>query len=188
MIRKYIKPGTQLAVKLSPRERDLVVERAFLDPEVEGALQQAAPVGSKLVVNLNLDDIDDLLGCVAAEANHCEDAKVRRVLDAVCDRLTALLDQFTEQAPAVRAPGPAPALKPRFTVKQGQYLAFIHWYTKLHRTAPAEADLQQYFKVTPPSVHTMVLTLERLGLIDRKPGQARSIRLRVPAAEIPDLV
>jgi hypothetical protein len=49
-------------------------------------------------------------------------------------------------------------LKPRFTPKPGQYLAFIHSYTKLHRTPPAEADLQRYFKVTPPAVHAMVLT------------------------------
>jgi repressor LexA len=188
MIRKYIKPGTQLAVRLSARERDLVVERAFLDPEVEKVLQQAARVGSRLVVNLNLDDIDDLLGCVAAEVNHCDDGKVQRALDAVCDRLSALLEQFTDEAPVAEAVGPAAALKPRFTAKQGQYLAFIHWYTKLHRTPPAEADLQRYFKVTPPAVHTMVLTLERQGLIDRKPGQARSIRLRVAAAEIPDLL
>jgi len=47
-----------------------------------------------------------------------------------------------------------------FTAKQGQYLAFIHLYTRLHRRPPAETDMQQYFQVTPPSVHQMVLTLE----------------------------
>jgi hypothetical protein len=51
MIRKHIKPGTQLPIRLSARERDLVVEKAFLDPEVEMALRGATPVGSKLVVN-----------------------------------------------------------------------------------------------------------------------------------------
>ena len=188
MMRKHIKPGTQLAVRLSTRERDLVVEKAFLDPEVETVLRGATPVGSRLVVNLNLDDIDDLLGCVAAEANHCDDGRVRNVLDAVCDRLAALLDRFTDEAPAPKPASPAPASRPRFTTKQGQYLTFIHWYTKLHRTPPAEADLQRYFKVTPPAVHTMVLTLERQGLIDRTPGRARSIQLRVPAAELPDLL
>ncbi len=52
-----------------------------------------------------------------------------------------------------------------FTPKQGQYLAYIHAYTRLHRRPPAEADMQQYFRVTPPSVHQMVLTLERAGFI-----------------------
>ena len=51
-----------------------------------------------------------------------------------------------------------------FSLKQGQYLAFIYAYTRLNRRPPAEADMQHYFGVTPPSVHQMVLTLEREGL------------------------
>jgi hypothetical protein len=50
-----------------------------------------------------------------------------------------------------------------FTPKQGQYLAYIHLYTRLHRRPPAETDPQQYFRVSPPSVHQMLLTLERAG-------------------------
>jgi hypothetical protein len=34
-----------------------------------------------------------------------------------------------------------------FTPKQGQYLAYIHLYTRLHRRPPAETDMQQYFRV-----------------------------------------
>jgi DNA-binding MarR family transcriptional regulator len=77
--------------------------------------------------------------------------------------------------------------KPRFTDKQGQYLAFIHTYFMLHRRSPAEADMQTYFGVTPPSVHRMVVELEKRGLIRRLPRQARSITLCVPATEIPAL-
>ncbi len=73
------------------------------------------------------------------------------------------------------------------TAKQGQYLAFIHWYTKIHRIAPAELDMQQYFRVTPPSVHQMVLTLEANGFIERVPGKARSISLLISPADLPDL-
>jgi LexA DNA binding domain len=186
MVRKYIKPGTRLPVRLSTRERDLVVGRAFLEPEINVALRQAVPTGSRLVVNLDLDDIDDLLGCVSAEANHCDDGTVQRVLDAVGDRLAAILQQFTDGPPVPPAMARVPP-KPPFTAKQGQYLAFIHYYTKIHRVPPAEADLQRYFKVSPPAVHTMILTLDRLGLIDRTPGKARSIRIRIPANELPDL-
>ena len=74
-----------------------------------------------------------------------------------------------------------------YTQKQGQYLAFIHYYTKIHGCAPAEADMQQYFRVSPPSVHNMILTLESRGLIERTPGQPRSIRLLIPRAQLPDL-
>jgi repressor LexA len=185
MIRKYIQRGTRQPVKLSTGERDLVVARAFLDPEIEAELRQAVPVGSKLLINLNLDDIDDLLGCVSAEANHCDDDKVQRVLDALGDRLAALIERFTDE-PATNPTAPL-APKPRFTAKQGHYLAFIHYYTKVHRAPPAEADLQRYFKVSPPTVHAMTLTLERLGLIARTPGKARSIQVRIPTTELPDL-
>lgn len=75
----------------------------------------------------------------------------------------------------------------QFTRKQGQYLAFIHNYTKIQGRPPAEADLQRYFRVTPPSVHQMILTLEQKGLIARTPGQPRSIRLLVPKDQIPQL-
>jgi LexA DNA binding domain len=75
-----------------------------------------------------------------------------------------------------------------FTPKQGQYLAYIHLYTRLHRRPPAEADIQQYFGVTPPSVHQMVLTLERGGFIRRQPGAARSIDVLVDPKLLPELL
>jgi Mn-dependent DtxR family transcriptional regulator len=80
------------------------------------------------------------------------------------------------------------ASKPRFTAKQGQYLAFIHTYVSLHRRAPAEADIQLYFRVSPPSVHRMIVELERRGLIRRVPHQARSITLNIPVDQIPQLL
>jgi hypothetical protein len=59
------------------------------------------------------------------------------------------------------------------TTTQGRYLAFIYYYTKLHRVPPAELDMQKYFRVSPPSVHQMVITLEANGFIERIPGQPR---------------
>ena len=80
-----------------------------------------------------------------------------------------------------------PTPSPRFTPKQGQYLAFIHAYTLVLGRPPAEADLQRYFCVTPPSVHQMVLTLERAGLINRQPRAARSIKVLVDPQALPPL-
>src|SRR5215212_3386909 len=64
-----------------------------------------------------------------------------------------------------------------FTERQGQYLAFIDAYTRVNGRPPAETDMQRHFGVSPPSVHQMVLTLERLVLIRRQPGVARSIEV-----------
>ena len=76
---------------------------------------------------------------------------------------------------------------PTFTEKQGQYLAFIYAYGRIFRRPPAEADIQRHFGVTPPTVHQMVLTLERACLISRQPGVARSIELLVKPEDLPIL-
>jgi len=78
--------------------------------------------------------------------------------------------------------------RPCFTAKQGQYLAFIHTYRQLLGRSPAEADMQSFFLVTPPSVHQMVLTLEKAGLITREPGKPRSIQRAIDPAHLPRLI
>jgi DNA-binding MarR family transcriptional regulator len=88
-------------------------------------------------------------------------------------------NQIIDEGPSVT--------QPRITAAQGQYLAFIYAYTCVLGRPPAEADLQQHFNVTAPTVHQMVLTLERNGLIKREPGMARSMQLLVPPEALPIL-
>jgi DNA-binding MarR family transcriptional regulator len=73
------------------------------------------------------------------------------------------------------------------TERQGQFLAYIHCYSLLNGYAPAEADMHRFFRITPPSVHSMVLMLEKQGFIRRVPGQARSITLLIPIESLPNL-
>ena len=101
-----------------------------------------------------------------------------------------VFDSFGEDAFAVTinlAPKLDASTAPSFTAKQGQYLAFIYNYTKMHRQAPSEADLERYFLVSPPSIHEMIKTLHRKGLIERTPALARSIRLLVKPEHLPRL-
>ena len=67
-----------------------------------------------------------------------------------------------------------------FTERQGQYLAFIDAYTRVNGRPPAESDMQRHFGVSPPSVHQMVLTLERLGLIAASRGWRAAWRCYSP--------
>jgi DNA-binding MarR family transcriptional regulator len=76
---------------------------------------------------------------------------------------------------------------PKFTPRQGQYLAFIHAYTLVNERPPAQADIQRFFRLTPPSVYQMLLTLEREGLISRRAGVPRSIAVLVDRALLPAL-
>jgi len=75
----------------------------------------------------------------------------------------------------------------RFTEKQGQYLAFIYVYSRIFRQAPAETDIRRHFRTSPPSVHQMIVNLDRAGLISRKPGAPRSIELLVAPDRLPIL-
>ncbi len=76
---------------------------------------------------------------------------------------------------------------PEYTEKQGQYLAFIYDYTKVNGRPPSETDMQRYFRTTPPTVHQMILTLEKRDLISREPGKARSIGVLLTPAQLPYL-
>ena len=77
--------------------------------------------------------------------------------------------------------------KTAYTAKQGQYLAYIYYYAKIHGQPPAEMDMARYFRTTPESVHRMIVTLEKKGFIAKTPRQARSIRLLLAREDLPDL-
>jgi DNA-binding MarR family transcriptional regulator len=90
------------------------------------------------------------------------------------------------RADAAMAPS-SPSKTPTFTRRQGQFLAFLHWYHKLHRRAPAETDFARYFRLTPPAVHQMIVKLSDLGLVSREPGKPRSLCLAIPQEQVPCL-
>ena len=88
------------------------------------------------------------------------------------------------ERPRCRSPSGPTA---RFTERQGQYPASIHACTKVHGRPPAQADMQRYFAVTAPSVHRMVLGLERRGPLRRAPGRARNLEVLVAPETLPVL-
>jgi hypothetical protein len=132
-------------------------------------------------------DAKELRGNLYAAAKK----RVRTVIDGQAYILKVeVFKSFGEDAFAVGIDLPPkrdPSVAPSFTAKQGQYLAFIYNYTKIHRRAPSELDLERYFQVSPPAIHEMIKTLERNGFIEKTPGRARSIRLLVQPEHLPRL-
>ena len=130
---------------------------------------------------------DDTLFTLARQYN--ADARERLPEAYIADleeRIAAIrTGRGTRERPAARAK--TAHVQPAYTPRQGLYLAFIHAYSTVHGVAPAETDLQRYFRVSPPSVHQMILTLEKRGLISRIPGRARSIRVLLPPEDLPGL-
>ncbi len=123
-----------------------------------------------------------------ANGSYPEPSDPRAVTRAIVSSggIPAAIEVQALKAKIVPRPG-VTTTAPAFTARQGQYLAFIHSYTLMYGRPPAEAEMQRFFRVTPPSVHQMVLTLERAGLIRRRPGMARSIELLVSADALPPL-
>jgi len=148
---------------------------------------EGAPDASRPIFRSSPDDAEELLDDLLAALKK----PVRAAFQgrAYILNVTAVEHSGGEDFTVSIDPAPKfdPANPPKFTAKQGQYLAYIHHYTKIHRCAPAESDLQRYFQVSPPSVHEMIKTLERNGLIERRPGQGRSIRLCVAPESLPRL-
>lgn len=78
--------------------------------------------------------------------------------------------------------------KQLFTDKQGQYLAFIYYYNKINGVPPAQKDLERFFNVTPPTVHSMIILLEKKNLLSRKPNSSRSIQISITPDLLPELI
>lgn len=95
--KQQIRPSEKLPLKLTAAERKLVLEGlTCLDQEIEQVIRDT-PSGKPVM--MPLDDLDDFGGYVAAEANHCKDKKKQKKLDAIFEKIGALLDKFTDEVP-----------------------------------------------------------------------------------------
>jgi repressor LexA len=184
---KRLQPGERIAIRLTDQERKLILDQTFVGGDVERRIRVAATDGAAVVVPLDLEDLEELLGYIAAEANHSREPSVARSLSQLNERLRRIGEAHADADEPLSTLAAAAPPPPRYTAKQGQYLAFIYYYTKIHGTPPAETDLRAYFKVSPPVVHQMILTLEARGHLERVPGKARSIRLLLSREDLPDL-
>ena len=94
MKRKKISYGTKLPIKLTLRERDLIRDKTFCDPDFA---RFAVVDGKGIRVELSLDDIEEIQGYVAAEANHTKNKKLQKELDRLFSKLQVYLDTYDDQ-------------------------------------------------------------------------------------------
>ncbi|MCO5296328.1 MAG: hypothetical protein M9921_05665 [Fimbriimonadaceae bacterium] len=86
MKRTRITPETQVPVPMTERDRTLLLDHTLAEPEYAMRLLPEAD-GNGLVGKFTLDDLEDLIGYIAAEANHTKNKKIVRELDDLCERL-----------------------------------------------------------------------------------------------------
>ena len=95
MRKKHIQPGEKIGLKLTPTERSAILEDLrCLDPQHEQLIQEA---GAGKPVMMTLDELEDLVGYIAAEANHTDDNKLRRKLDNVFEKCQRLMETYTDE-------------------------------------------------------------------------------------------
>lgn len=112
------------------------------------------------------------------EAEAVMQSVFQTIRDAIC-QLELACQKKSSAAPPPDGP----------TRQQGQFLAFIREYMMRNSAgvAPAHADMQRFFNLTPPSVNSMVIRLKERGFIRHIPGKARGIELAISPDLIPPL-
>jgi hypothetical protein len=92
-MKKRIPYGTKLPVKLTLQERDLIRNETLCNPDFA---RFAVIEGKGVILNLSLDDIEEIQGYIAAEANHTKNKKLQKELDRIFDKLQVYLDTYDD--------------------------------------------------------------------------------------------
>ena len=83
-------------LRLTSRQCDLIINKTFAPSELTGRLRLRI-VGKKPVYRFTLDELDELMGYVAAEANHTPDRKLEKQLLKIFSRIEQLLATHTDE-------------------------------------------------------------------------------------------
>ena len=83
----------EIEIKFTPEERDLIIDHTFAGLDLTKRLQLVEIKGKYLIANYSTYDLEDLIGFIAAEANHTDDKKTGKKLDRLCERLTRIFDK-----------------------------------------------------------------------------------------------
>ncbi len=89
-----IQPDERVPLVLLVEEKQLIVEYTFSGPEYARRLRRFEE--GKVRGKFTLEDLEDMRGFVAAEANHTKDTKLEKRLDALWAKLTDLMESYDD--------------------------------------------------------------------------------------------
>jgi hypothetical protein len=84
----------EIEIKFTTQERDLIIDHTFTGPNLTQRLQIAEIKGKYLITKYSMYDLDELVGFIAAEANHTDDKKIEKKLDRLFDKLNSILEKY----------------------------------------------------------------------------------------------
>jgi hypothetical protein len=132
----YVRPDTKVGLRLTAKERKLILKLACLDDEYE-AIVQDTPKGKP--IPLTLDQWDDFACCIAAKANHTDRKKHQKKLDAIFVVIERILGVYTDDDNAFDGRLASPAgSRPSVTTALGTS-PNPNLFSEPHRTATENA-------------------------------------------------
>ncbi len=81
-----------ILIELKIKERDLILDETFADDDLTERLKTAKEDDGKIAALYTPDELEDLMGFIAAEANHAKDKKLEKELDCLYGKLEEALD------------------------------------------------------------------------------------------------
>ena len=100
--KKQMKPGEKVGLTLTQAERMLLLNAMHGLTEEIRDVMRATPTAQPVM--LTLDNLDDLEGHVAAEANQTKDKKLRQRLDAISEKIQRHLDRHDDEPEVTESP------------------------------------------------------------------------------------
>jgi len=83
----------KIKFRISSDERDLILDQILImDDEIIEPVKICEISGDHFVVEYSIEDLENLLECVAAEANHAENRKMELKLDALYEKLNDIFE------------------------------------------------------------------------------------------------
>lgn len=99
MAKRLLKPGDRVVLKLSLEQADLIVGKTMIDDDLLAIIHHAKVRDAVVCSRFTLDELDELAGYVAAEANNTKDKKLQKAFDAISDAIDQLSIAYAEKAP-----------------------------------------------------------------------------------------
>lgn len=84
---------SHVRLSFSRRERDLILGLTLDNSGVAEILGPLPLKNKQFSVRCSLDDLDELLNSIAADANHAKSKKLREELDRLYDRLAVIQEE-----------------------------------------------------------------------------------------------
>ena len=95
--RKQIAVGEKVPLELHDPERDLIMNHTFAGNELTDRFRIVLGPGRSPSYRFTLDELEELAGYVAAEANHAKVKKLEKELRRLYARIAAVLESYADE-------------------------------------------------------------------------------------------